>query len=81
MFGERRFCNAYGQLNLPEGCYGRDLKKRWWCRPPGGNTIPLGQFDVDEHKDGTISVNCTISINGFTGHLVNGIWMQIGEPT
>ena len=63
--GERLHPTKFGSLRLPERGYGRDLKQRWWIRPPGGNALKLDSRDVIEHPNGTITVS---------GFLNQGSW-------
>lgn len=55
--GERVWPNKFGQLKLPEGGYGLDLKRRWWIRPAAVNAFSLAPHDVTEHPNGTITVS------------------------
>ena len=78
MFGERLFCNKYGQLQLPEGGYGRDLHGRWWCRP--FNESVRRQLDVKfviEHADGTITARGVINGGLERYTLQRGLWHKL----
>ncbi len=78
MIGERMFPTKYGDLPLPEGGYGRDLRGRWWCRPPGESVRwPLDAKMLIEHADGTATVRGTLGggLSLFT--LINGVWNNL----
>lgn len=47
---------ALGEMRLPEGGYGKDLKGKWKARPPGGDVCALTHHHVTEHADGTVTV-------------------------
>ena len=75
MIGERVFPNKYGGLTLHEGGYARDLRGRWWCRPPGESARrPLDGKVIHEHADGTVTVRGMINggLRAFT--LQAGVW-------
>jgi hypothetical protein len=55
----------------------------WWCRTPNGHAGALGNHEVTENEDGTITVTpsilVTTRINGndvelYHGYLTNGEW-------
>jgi hypothetical protein len=82
MIGQRIFPDKYGHLRLPEGGYGRDLRGRWFCRPPRCNTGSLQKHDVIEHADGTITVTPSILITQhplpqWHGFLERGVWREV----
>lgn len=68
------------------GAYGKDLQGRWCCRAPvpkhffGGN---LSGHKVEEHEDGTITVEPSIVIKRYDGHwhgtLVRGVWTTLPD--
>lgn len=78
MIGTRVFPNGYGQLRLPDGGYAKDLRGRWWVRPPGCNMIGLKPFafTIVEHPDSTISVSEVINTDGHW-RLDKGIWEDL----
>lgn len=49
------FPNKFGKLVLPPFGYGRDMRERWWWRPPGEDVQPI-LAEVIEHADETITV-------------------------
>lgn len=65
MSGQRVHPDKFGQLRLPAGGYGCDLRGRWWLRPAGADARPVAGVDVRPHADGTITVS---------GYLLNGNW-------
>mgnify|MGYP001564361404 CR=1 FL=1 len=78
--GLRVFPNGLGQLRLPEGGFGRDLSGKWFVRPPGCDMGDLDSFHVEEHADGTISVEESIDgRDDLQGHwrLERGVWTSI----
>lgn len=75
--GQRVFNNKFGLLRLPEGGYGQDLRRAWWCRPPGENAMIIASHLVTEHDDETITVMGTICkpLGGGSEYLLErGIW-------
>lgn len=80
MIGERRFPTALGGLSLPEGAYGKDLRGRWWCRPPGeSNRRPLDYEHIVEHRDSTITVRGVINGGLRAFALEHGSWTILKE--
>lgn len=82
MVGQRVFSNKFGLLRLPEGGYGRDMRRMWWCRPPGGNAVTVTSDLVNEHDDGTITVTVAIGnpleLNGTPKFFLDhGIWRKV----
>lgn len=74
-FGQRVFPDKFGFLRLPEGGYGRDIKGKWWWRPPGAHMSPLRLHEVVEHEDGTIS---TLTEHHAAGEGLS-YWLEGGE--
>lgn len=74
MIGERIFPDRYGHLRLPNGGFGRDLRGRWWGRPPGEDSRVLEQFSVIEHADGTLTFQGLINGGDLCFRLERGIW-------
>jgi hypothetical protein len=76
-FGQRIFPDKFGQLRLPEGGYGKNLRGKWFVRPPGQDMGDLDGHTVVEHADGSITVDP--SIDGGGGHwmLERGIWREL----
>ena len=80
MIGERRFPSKFGGLALPEGGYGRDLRGRWWARPPGENLRrALDQRVVEEHADGTVTVRGLINGGTTCFTLKSGYWTKLNN--
>lgn len=80
MIGIRLFPHKFGGLQLPEGGYGRDLRGRWWCRPPGESLRrPLEGPDVIEHADGTVSFRGKINGGLLCFGLERGIWTVLDK--
>lgn len=63
---------------------GREGKVTWMCRPPDCHLGNLGNHEVTEHEDGTITVSPSILIDaherhdgscpGWHGFLERGVW-------
>lgn len=70
--GARIRPNKFGLLRLPDGGYGRDIKGRWWVRPPGQDSYQVEGENVYEHEDSTITVRT--QINGHGVFLERGVW-------
>ena len=73
-----------GRLVLNMGEYGKDAEGKWWARPPvqGFGMGRLGNHDITEHEDGTITVSPSILMDwgeGRTwhGYLRKGIWEEV----
>ena len=78
MIGERLFPTKYGDLHLPEGGYGKDIRGRWWCRPPEeSNRRPLDHHAIEEYPDGTVTVRGTINGGLTCFALERGIWTKL----
>lgn len=82
--GKRRDANADGDLVLGPGEYGKDVNGRWYAFPPDENMAVgnLGNHEVVEHEDGTITVSPSILIERWNGHswhgfLERGIWRTV----
>lgn len=77
--GIRIFPNKFGFLRLPEGGYGKDMNKRWWCRPPGAHMRDLRNHRVEEHVDGCITVVQPIDSGNGAGvfTLKQGVWAPL----
>ena len=80
--GIRRYPNKFGDLRLPDGGYGQDMLGRWWCRPPGANTLDLRYHMVREHADGCVTVMPVINSGNGAGvfTLRGGVWNCITNP-
>lgn len=82
--GMRLFPTKYGVLSLPEGAYGRDLRGRWWARPPGESSRwPLDGKVVVEHADGTVTVRGLLNGGLSAFALERGCWTDLtqgGKP-
>ncbi len=87
MQGRRVYPREDGHLYLAEGDYGFDKNfGAWMCRAPGTHGGNLGNHQVTEHEDGTITVSPSILISDFDksgnpvtwhGYLERGVWRQI----
>lgn len=64
------------------GAYGTANGKDWFCTTPNGLFGNLGAHQVQEHEDGTITVNPSILVSGggegksWHGFLVRGVWNE-----
>lgn len=75
MIGERIFPTKFGDLCLTNGAYGRDLRGRWWARPPGESARrPLDGRTIVEHADGTVTVRGMINGGARSFTLQAGVW-------
>lgn len=82
MIGSRIFPHKYGGITLAEGTYGRDLRGRWWCRPPGESLRrQLDAHLVVEHQDGTVTVRGTINGGLSEFALERGVWTRLKGET
>lgn len=79
MIGQRIFPHKFGQLLLPEGGFGKNLRGRWKARPPGEDERALEQRDVDEHPDGTITCRSVINGGARCWRLERGIWEEVNK--
>ena len=77
MIGARHFPTRYGDLPLPEGGFGKDLRGRWWCRPPGENRQLLEGRVIVEHADGTVTVRGVINGGLSRFALEHGVWTNL----
>jgi hypothetical protein len=83
MQGKRIQTNDKGGLPiLKPGEYGQ-LDMGWWLAcTPNGQQGNLGNHDVTEHEDGTITVSPSILIYpaggdpGWHGYLEHGVWRE-----
>ena len=84
--GRRIFVNEEGYLILEKpGDYGRDKEGKWWARVPliGYSMGSLGNHEVFENADGTITVTPSILMNGngdkpaWHGYLTDGVWHNV----
>lgn len=64
----------------------RDGKRTWIVRTPNGHVGDLGNHDVVEHEDGTITVSPSIlvsmpqdgkSVELWHGYLERGVWREV----
>ena len=83
MKGTRKFIGEEGFLDLAEGEYGKCRDGVWYARPPGFMMGCLGNHDVTEHEDGTITVSPSIlfekrneNFPGWHGYLEKGVWRE-----
>jgi hypothetical protein len=80
MKGTRKFIGEKGFLDLAEGEYGKCRDGVWYAWPPGFMMGCLGNHDVTEHEDGTITVSPSIRImdgrGEWHGYLERGIWRK-----
>lgn len=77
MIGTRIFPHKFGGLLLLEGGFGRDLRGRWWARPPGENSRVLQQEHVVEHADGMITYRARINGGTQCFNLYCGVWSEV----
>jgi hypothetical protein len=82
MRGKRRKDGVVYRLKAGE--YAFDPETGWWyCRTPNGERGNLGNHDVTEHEDGTITVSPSILVGatqdgpGWHGYLERGIWREV----
>lgn len=66
---------------LAEGEYAvHPMSKTWYCCAPNGLLGNLNNHTIEEHDDGTISVQPSILITTkdktWHGYLVNGVWKE-----
>lgn len=83
MTGKRRDLED-NKLNLEQGEYGKDSNGKWWARvpSPGFGIGSLGNHDITEHEDGTITVSPSILCTGHNakqwhGYLERGVWREV----
>lgn len=60
---------------------GPQLRRTWMVRTPNGHLGNLGNHDVTEHDDGTITVSPSILVSDHTGELwhgflEHGVWRE-----
>ena len=79
MIGQRLFPHKFGGMILPPGGFGRDLRGRWWARPPGENARVLDPATVIEHADGTLSVRGPVNGGHRCFSLERGVWDELTE--
>lgn len=80
MIGERIFPGKFGTFNVPEGAFGRDLRGRWWCRPPGESLRrPLDGKHIIEHADGSVTVRGVVNGGLRAFALEHGTWTILKE--
>ena len=63
----RRYISEAGTLSLNDGDYGMDKHGKWYVRPPGQHAGGIGDHEVEEHEDGTITVSPSIVLHEPTG--------------
>lgn len=82
VIGIRLYPNKFGDLRLPDAGYGQDMAGKWWCRPPGANTLELKHHVVEEHLDGCVTVTPVINSGNGVGvfSLRGGVWQRISGP-
>ena len=73
-----------GWLPVNPGEYGKDKDGLWWAKvpKPGFPTANLGNHEITEHEDGTITVSPSILIEGshgktWHGFLERGVWREV----
>lgn len=76
---------GYGSLSEP-GDFARDQKSIWWFRCPNASAgiFKIDQSDIEEHKDGSITVKTLIKVlpkdghprSGWSGRLTKGEWHE-----
>lgn len=64
------------------GDYGLDSEGAWQGMTPNGHAGNLGDHEVTEHDDGTITVSPSILVSDGTGdlwhgYLERGVWRQV----
>jgi hypothetical protein len=59
------------------GSYGKDERGEWHAVTPNGHLGALGNHDVVEHDDGTITVSPSIRVSSDSGELWHG-WLERG---
>ena len=87
MKGRRVYPNDTGDLPLGPGDYGKNPEGLWRCVTPNGHWGHLGNHEVTEHDDGTITVNPSILVSTeasadgkpkyrelYHGWLKKGVW-------
>lgn len=81
--GRRVYPNEEGRLPaMGQGDYGQHSNGTWYAFPPSENAGlgNLGNHEVEEHDDGTITVSPSILIHSDTqewhGYLKRGVWME-----
>lgn len=76
--GHRVYPDENGKLIMPESSYGKDQDGVWWVRPPNCNMGPLTEHTVEEHDDGTITVQPSIHLpDVWHGVLRQGVFKEI----
>ena len=76
MQGRRVYPDRKGKLELQPGDYGKTPGGTWWAAPPQGSAKVLKSSDVEEHPDGTITVNSLIKRHNWVGTLERGMWRE-----
>ncbi len=78
-----------GSEEFKEGEYAKEGADRWWAWPPGGFglasiRVGSGHHHVDEHEDGTITVQPSIRWahgakdgGDWHGFLERGVWRRV----
>lgn len=69
----------------PRGAYWKDARGVWMAVTPAGHLGDLGNHDVTEHADGTITVAPSILVEtsfagrrvGWHGYLERGVWREV----
>ena len=80
MIGQRLFPHKFGGMILPSGGFGRDLRGRWWVRPPGENARSIDPSLIEEHADGTITVRAPVNGGAHCYRLARGVWDEVPQP-
>ena len=81
MIGKRIQQGKDGGISLRPGEYGKQ-GDRWVCVTPNGHWGSLKDHQVEEHKDGTITVSPSILVTEgvkepkelYHGYLKKGVW-------
>ena len=83
MKGNRVYPEENGDLLFSPGDYGKNpADNNWYAMTPGEKHLlaNLGNHQVTEHEDGTITVSPSIKVSGHNGEwhgfLENGIWRE-----
>lgn len=87
MQGHRVYAKDDEHPGLKEGDYAFDpILKHWVVRPPGCDMGDLGNHEVIEHEDGTITVSPSILVvysddqgrdGMWHGYLERGVWRTV----
>ena len=76
MHGRRVYPDRKGKLELQAGDYGKTPRGVWWVAPPRGPVKVVTADQVEEHPDGTITVQIPIKRHDWEGVLERGVWRE-----